>query len=223
MLQRRQRVPGHDLELADGLDFVAEELNPQAMLLAARGDDFQHVAAHAERPTLKLYVVAVVLDGNQLADEVVAPNRHARTKRHHLPLVLAGVAHGVDAADRRDDNHVPPLPKRCRRAVAEAVDFLVDGGVLLDVGVRRCDIRFRLIVIIIGNEIFHRTVGEERPELRAELRRQRLLCAITSVGRCTCAITLAIVNVLPDPVTPSSTCPFMPALTPFVSASIACG
>ena len=175
MLQRRQRVPGHDLELADGLDFVAEELNPQAVLLAARGDDFQHVAAHAERPALKLHVVAVILDGNQLADEVVAPNRHARPKGHHLPLVLAGVAHGINAADRRDDNHVPPLTKRRRRAVAEAVDFLVDGGVLLDVGVRRCDIRFRLIVIIIGNEIFHRAVGEERPELRAELRRQRFV------------------------------------------------
>ena len=175
VLQRCQRVSGHDLELADGLDFVAEELNPQAVLLAARGDDFQHVAAHAERPALKLHVVAVILDGNQLADEVVAPNRHARPQRYHLPLVLAGVAHGIDAADRRDDNHVPPLPKCRRRAVAEAVDFLVDGGILLDVGVRRRDIRFRLIVIIIGNEIFHRAVGEECPKLRAELRRQRFV------------------------------------------------
>jgi hypothetical protein len=32
-----------------------------------------------------------------------------------------------------------------------------------------------------------------------------LLCAITSVGRFTVSMTDAMVNVLPDPVTPSST------------------
>ena len=37
-----------------------------------------------------------------------------------------------------------------------------------------------------------------------ELRGERLLGASTSAGRPFCAITLAIVNVLPEPVTPSS-------------------
>ena len=140
------------------------------------------------------------------------------------PAYSLRVAHGINAADRRDDDHVPPLPQRRRRAVAEAVDFLVDGGVLFDVGVRRRDIRFRLIVIVIGNEIFHRAVGEECPELASRAAPPAFCCAQSPAsGAARCAITLAMVNVLPDPVTPSSTCPFMPALTPFVSASIACG
>jgi hypothetical protein len=49
------------------------------------------------------------------------------------------------------------------------------------------------------------------------------LCASTSVGRWTFSITLAIVNVLPEPVTPSSTCSSSPNSTPRASASIASG
>ena len=50
-----------------------------------------------------------------------------------------------------------------------------------------------------------------------------LLWASTSVGRCTCSMTLAMVKVLPDPVTPSSTCSFSPFSMPSASAAMACG
>jgi len=38
-----------------------------------------------------------------------------------------------------------------------------------------------------------------------------LLCEITSVGLPSCSITCAMVKVLPEPVTPISTCSFLPA------------
>ena len=38
--------------------------------------------------------------------------------------------------------------------------MLVDRGILLDVGVRRRHVGFRLVVIVIGNEILHRVVGK---------------------------------------------------------------
>ena len=42
-----------------------------------------------------------------------------------------------------------------------------------------------------------------------------LLCDMTSTGRCTSWITLAIVKVLPEPVTPISTWCFFAAAQPF--------
>jgi hypothetical protein len=36
-------------------------------------------------------------------------------------------------------------------------------------------------------------------------------------------VSVAIVNILPDPVTPSSTCRFSPAAKPAISSPIACG
>ena len=59
--------------------------------------------------------------------------------------------------------------------MAHAVDLLVDRGFLLDVGVGARDVGFRLVVVVIGDEIFDRVVGEERLELAVELRRQRLV------------------------------------------------
>ena len=65
--------------------------------------------------------------------------------------------------------------QRARGRVAHAVDLLVDRGFLLDVGVGARDVGFRLVVVVIGDEIFHRVVGEERLELAVELRGQRLV------------------------------------------------
>ena len=49
------------------------------------------------------------------------------------------------------------------------------------------------------------------------------MCASTSVGRWTFSMTLAIVNVLPEPVTPSKTCSSRPIFTPCASFSMASG
>jgi hypothetical protein len=59
--------------------------------------------------------------------------------------------------------------------VAEAVDLLVDRRVLLDVEVLGRDVRLGLVVVVIRDEVLDRVVREERPELVAELRRERLV------------------------------------------------
>ena len=50
-----------------------------------------------------------------------------------------------------------------------------------------------------------------------------LLCARTRVGRLSSAMTFAIVNVLPEPVTPSSVCSRLPLRILSTSCAIACG
>ena len=57
----------------------------------------------------------------------------------------------------------------------QSVDLLVDAGVLLNEGVCVGDVRLRLIVIVVGDEIFHRVVREKLLELRTELGGQRLV------------------------------------------------
>ena len=76
---------------------------------------------------------------------------------------------------RRHDDDVVALQNRARRRMAHAVDLLVDRGIFLDIGVGARDIGFRLVVIVIGDEILHRVFGEEVLHLGIELRRQRLV------------------------------------------------
>jgi hypothetical protein len=81
----------------------------------------------------------------------------------------------IDAGHRGDNDHVVALQQRPCRRVAHAVDLLVDRAFLLDIGVGSRDIGLGLVIIVIGDEIFHRIVGEQRPHLAIELRRQRLV------------------------------------------------
>ena len=62
-----------------------------------------------------------------------------------------------------------------RRREPQLVQFVVDRGFLLDVDVARRDVGFRLVVIVVTDEILDRVFGKERFELVVELRRQGLV------------------------------------------------
>ena len=76
---------------------------------------------------------------------------------------------------RGDDDDVVAFEQGARRRVAHAVDLLVDGGFLLDIGVGARDIGLGLVVIVVGDEVFDGVVGEERLHLAIELGGQRLV------------------------------------------------
>ncbi len=54
-------------------------------------------------------------------------------------------------------------------------DVVVPGRVLLDVEVGLRHVRLGLVVVVVGDEVLDGVVGEELPELVAELRRERLV------------------------------------------------
>ena len=86
--------------------------------------------------------------------------------------------------------------------MAEAFDLVVDRGVLLDVGVGGRDVP--LVVVVIGDEVLHRVLGERLAELVGELGGQRLVGRDDDGRALGASTTLAIVKVLPVPVAPSS-------------------
>ena len=59
--------------------------------------------------------------------------------------------------------------------MTQAVDLVIDRRVLLDIGIGRGNIRFRLIVVIVRHEIFYRIFGKEFAQLGAQLRRERFV------------------------------------------------
>ena len=57
----------------------------------------------------------------------------------------------------------------------QPLDLRVDGCVLFDKGIRVGNIRLRLVVVVVGDEILHRILRKKLPELLAQLGRQRLV------------------------------------------------
>ncbi len=59
--------------------------------------------------------------------------------------------------------------------MAQPVDLIVDGGVLLDVRVRLWDVCLGLVVVVVADEVLDPVLREELAELVGELGGQRLV------------------------------------------------
>src|SRR5207245_5392091 len=96
---------GQGVDDGEGLDLVAEELDPVGDLLVS-GPDLDHVAPDPELATLEADVVAVVLYVDELQEHLVAVDGAPDGQPDHHLAIVFGRAQSVDARDAGDDDHV---------------------------------------------------------------------------------------------------------------------
>ena len=162
------------IDLRQRLDLVAPEFDAVGVVVV-RGIDLDHVAAHAEGAALEVGVGALVENLHQLAGDVLALDLLSLFEEQQHAVVGFRRAQAVDAAYRGDDDAVAALEQRPGGGEPQLVQLVVDRRFLFDVNVARRNVGFRLIVVVVGDEIFNRVVGEEALELVIKLRRQRLV------------------------------------------------
>ena len=167
-------LAGQRVEVLQVLDLVAEHHDPERRL-GVCGEDLERLAADPEVPPRERRVVARVLDRDQLAEQRVAVDHLPLAQRLEVLVVDLGRTQAVDARDAGDDQHVAAGEQRGGGGMAQAVDLLVDRRVLLDVQVLARDVGLGLVIVVVGDEVLDRVAREVRPELVAELCRQRLV------------------------------------------------
>ena len=168
-------VAGERIELLDILDGVAEQVHAPGAVFIVRREDVDDVAANPKGAAGKIGLGALVLQGDEVGDQLPLVDALALLQRERHRGIGLDRADTVDAGHGGDDDDVVALQQRPRRRMAHAVDLLVDRGILLDVGVGPRHVGLGLVVVVVRDEIFHRVVGEETPELAIELRGQRLV------------------------------------------------
>jgi len=174
LVGRADDLPAHRVEGGQGLDLVAEELHADGQLLV-HGDDLHGVPAHPEGAAGEVDVVAGVLHGHEAAQQLVAVNDLPHGQRRHAVHVLLGGAQAVDARDRGDHDRVAAGQQGVGGRVAQALDLVVNGGVLLNEGVRLGDVGLGLVVVVVGHEVLHRIVRQQLAELGGHLGGQGLI------------------------------------------------
>lgn len=167
-------LAGERVERGQCLDLVAEHLNADGEFLVDR-EDLDGVATHPEGAPGEGQVVARVLDVHEAAQQLVAVDLVADLERHHAVHVLLWGTEAVDAGDRGDHDDVPAGEQRVGRGVAQALHFLVDRGVLLDVGVRLRDVGLGLVVVVVRDEVLDGVVRQQLAEFVRQLGGQRLV------------------------------------------------
>ena len=171
----RHHVPREDVDLRDAVYLVSEEFHPVSHLVLVRREDLQHVSPHPEGAAVEVHVVPRVLDVDEPGDDLVPVLLLPRAQRDHHLLIVHRAAQAVDAGDTGHHDDVLPLQKGAGGGVPELVDLVVDGGILLDIGVRGRNVGLRLIVVVVRDKVLHRVLGEEFLHLTVELRRQGLV------------------------------------------------
>ena len=84
-----------------------------------------------------------------------------------LRVALAG-----NAGYAGNNNNILSLHQRRRGGMAQLINFIIDRGILFDIGIRTGYIRLRLIIVIIADEILHRIFGEKLLQLVIKLCRK---------------------------------------------------
>ena len=148
------------IDLGNELHLVTKELKAQGVLRIRR-IDINHIATHAKRTACKVIVIAIVLDINQRVDKIIALKGHLLVHIGSQARVILRAADTVDARNTRNHNHIAARKKRCRRLMAQHLDLFVNGRVLLDIRVALRNIRFRLIVVVVRDEVDHGIIGEK--------------------------------------------------------------
>ena len=169
------RRAGDDVYLAQAVDLVAKELHTYGAVIPVSGENLHRVAAHAEHIALKGDVVALIARLDELAQKLIhVPALSGAHGDRHIGEIIR-LAQAVDTRHGGDDDNVPPLQKRKRRREAKAVDLIVDGAVLFNVRIRVRDVRLRLVIVVVGDEVFHGVFREKLLELAAQLGREGLV------------------------------------------------
>ena len=161
-------LAGSGLDQRHPLDRVAEQLDAKDRLFV-RGMDLDRVAAHAECAAREGEVVPAVLHADEAPLDEVHRNVYSAHEPQEVAFVLLGRPQAVDAGHARDDQYIFALQERRGRRVPQPVDLVIHRGVFLDVGIRRRDVRLRLVVVVVADEVLDGVLREELPELVREL------------------------------------------------------
>ena len=182
----RQRVDRLDagarrgIDDPDRFDFVVVEHHAVALAaeFAEGGHDVHRVAVDAERRGQQVAFGAGVERFDQFVEELLVADDVADLERDGRRMEVFGVAAAVEARDGRDDDHVPAARKERRAGLqTHLFDLVVDRQVFFDEGIRGRQVGLRLVVVVVGDEIFDRVFGKEILELSVELRREGLVMA----------------------------------------------
>ena len=170
-----QHLAGERVEVGQVLDLIIEQLHPHRLTVRLGRVDVDHLAAHPVGGALQLHVIAGVLQFRQPAQDEALIDAFAPHQVQHHAQVGTRVPQAVDGRHRGHQHRVTPFQQGLGGRQAHLLDVLVDGGIFLNKGIRGGHIGLGLVVVIIGNEVFHRIVREEFTHLAVELGRQGLV------------------------------------------------
>ena len=168
-------LTGERVKDADGFHLVIEQFDANRLFFLFRRKNIDHITAHPVGGAAEIHLVAGVLQLRQPAQQFALVDAVTAHQVQHHGVVTGRITQAVDGRYGGHNDGVRPLQNGLGCGQPHLLDLLVHRGILLDEGVGARHIGFRLVVVVIGNEVLHRVFRKELLELPVQLGRQRLV------------------------------------------------
>ena len=108
-IQPTQHLAPERVDLGNRINRIAKELDPYRPALLIGRKDLDHIAPDPKRATMKIKVVTLVLNIDQLAEQRVAVHLAALFDKEDEIKIRFGRPESIDTRDAGDDNRIAPL------------------------------------------------------------------------------------------------------------------
>ena len=165
------------VDACDLFHFVVEHRDAVNRIAVCR-HDVDDLAVHPEGTALEFRLGAGIEGIHKSVEDFLAAGSLACRQLHARSVEILRVPDTVETRHARYHDNIPaPGKERGRGTQTQFLYLLVDGEVFFDIGIGGRKIGFRLVIIVIRDEILHGILREERLEFAVKLCRQRLVVA----------------------------------------------
>ena len=164
-------LPRRHVVFQEALYLVPKHLNAHRPVIVSGGEHFNDVAPHAEFSSVKSHVVALILNGDKFPQDGVPIDLLPLVEGHHHLVVALWGTKTINTGHAGHHDDIPALKEGTGGRMTQFINFVIDGSVLFNIGVRRWNVRLRLIKIIITHKIAYIIFREKRLKFAGQLSR----------------------------------------------------
>ena len=168
-------MPGERIKQRQAFHFFIKQLDAQRHVIRLRREDVNHFTTHTERPALEGLVVTGVLQFRQTTQNIALIDDHADGQVQHHFQIQVRIAQAVNCRHGSHHHHITTLQQRFSRRQTHLLNVFVDRRVFLNKRIGTGNVRFRLIIVVVGDEILHGIVRKELLHFAIQLRCQRFI------------------------------------------------
>ena len=215
--------PGDRIDDGERVDLVSEEFDVDRLVGPAQ--EYVHrIPPDAEGAALEIHFGAAVVGIHQVVQQSGEASALLALHQDRLGVKVLGVADAVEAGDAGYDDYVPPSGHQSGGcAETQLVDLVVDAEVFFDVGVGDGQVGFRLVVVVYETKYSTAFAGKKDLNSPYNWAARVLLWLRMRAGRWSFWMTLAMVKVFPEPVTPRRAMSLTPSARAVLSWLMASG
>ena len=166
---------GKRIKERDGFQFIIKKLKSNRHLGVFGRENINSVSPDAEGAASEIHFTALVLHANELGNKIRTTFDIACSHNQTHLRVTFRLTDTVDCRDSGHNNGVTALKNAFGGSQAHLLDVLIDCRIFFYEKIPTGNIGFRLIVVVIRNEVFHRVIGKKFPHFRIQLRGQRFI------------------------------------------------